>query len=116
MEKLGIKETLEVIDFGMAVSGGVFESLKNDGKITFGDMTNFTQAAMTITPAFENIGQIPAELKDLSAEELGVIQNHIVAKLPDIGEKWMVVARESLQIGISAQRIVQAFKAPAEVV
>jgi S-ribosylhomocysteine lyase LuxS involved in autoinducer biosynthesis len=109
---MDIKETLEVIDFGMSVANGVYVSLKNDGKITAADAVNFMPALMALPAALEGADKVPAELGELSDVELGQIRDHILQKLPDIGEKWIVVAKESFTIAMSAYRIFFAFQAP----
>lgn len=106
-----IKETLDVIDFGMAVADGVFASLKGDGKITMTDVGNFLPALTALPAALESADKVPAELTDLSEEEFGQIRDHIFKKLPDIGDRWVVIAKESIAIAMSAYRMIVALRA-----
>jgi len=111
-QQFGIKETTEVIDLGLALGNGVFQSLQDDGKITFGDVPKFGPALLAVAPAIEGVTQVPFELKELSDSELEQIRAHVQAKLPEIGDRWFVVATESLNIGMSAFRMYKAFQVP----
>lgn len=107
---MDIKNTLDVIDFGMAIGNGVAKSLKDDGKVTVGDLPNFMPAVMLLPATIEGISDIPAELKELNESELGQIRDHIVTQLPEVGEKWLVVATESFSIAVSVYKIYNAVK------
>lgn len=110
MEALGIKETLEVIDLGLLIGGAVTTALKDDGKITFSDVPAFGPALFAVAPALDNVQAVVPELKDLDDKELAEIKNHIESRIPDIGVKWLVVAKESLNIGVSAYKLVAALR------
>lgn len=58
----GIKETLEVIDFGLALATGIISSLSDDGKSSFADALNFGATFLALPAAFENISDLPSEL------------------------------------------------------
>ncbi len=103
-----IKETLEVIDLGLALSGAVVASLK-DGKIDSVDVPNLFPLFTVLMPAIEGIDQIPTELSDIDAVELETIKDHILAKLPSIGGEWMGFASECLKAGIAIYRTIQAY-------
>lgn len=106
---VGIKETLEVIDFGLALAGMGVNALK-DGEVTGADVQFVFPVVMTVMPAFTDISLVAAELSDLEDEELLQIRDHILRGLPTLGDKWAVVATESLKIGLSAFQIIKAFK------
>lgn len=105
----GIKETLEVIDFGIAVSELVVKSMK-DGKIGVEDVQHIFPVILAAGPAFSGIGELKDELSDLSAEELAKIRDHVLAKMPNLGDKWMITASEALKIAISVYNIIEAHK------
>ncbi len=105
----GIKETLEVIDFGLALAGAGVNAMK-DNEITGSDAQYIFPAIMTAVPAFTDITLVATELADLDDAELAQIRDHILSGLPAIGDKWAVVATESLKIGLSAYKLIQAFK------
>jgi hypothetical protein len=109
----GVNETLEVISFGMLTAKGIVDSLKSDGKLDPSDYTNFLPGLMQIPDALTGLTDIPNELKELSPEEMILIRDHILTSLPDIGEKWIVVAKESFTIGFSILNILKAIKKTA---
>jgi hypothetical protein len=105
-QKYGIKETTEVIDFGLALFSAVVESLKNDGKITFADLPNFGPAVLAVPAAIGDVQLVPAELGELSETEIEQIAAHVLARFPTVGEKWRVIAEESLALGLQAYRSI----------
>ena len=68
---IGIKETVEAIDFVIALANAIVKAY-SDKKFSFTDLVYVIQP-MTKVPAFINgIGMVPAELKDLNKEEKDV--------------------------------------------
>jgi hypothetical protein len=106
---MDIKETKEAIKFGMAVGAGVFQSLKDDGKITLADASNFFGAVLELPTAIMGANQIPAELSDLSDSELVEIRDMVLSSLPGIGDKWLQVAKGALSIAGGALTVYSAF-------
>lgn len=104
----GIKNTLEVIDLGMAISGAVVSSMK-DGKVDSADVPNLFPLFPVLMPAIEDLDQIPTELSDIDAAELETIKDHILTKLPAIGGEWMTFASECLKAGIALYRAIKAY-------
>lgn len=112
MSQYGIKETLEVIDLGLAIGYGIGKSYE-DGKFQATDIANFMPAVMEIPDALTGIGEVPNELADLSEEEVVQIKNHILNKaadIPGIEDSWMEYARGALLIGHGIMVIVNARK------
>ncbi len=108
---VGIQETKDVIILGLAIGNGVYASLADNGKIGVEDMANLLPIITALPNALEGIGEVPKEIKDLNEAELAEIKNLVLEKLPNIGDKWLVVARESMNIGLAALKIYNAFKA-----
>lgn len=106
----GIKELKEVIAFGMAVGSGAVIAINDDGKITLGDATAFTPAVIALPAALEGITEIPVEIADLDEAEFIELQTFILETLPAVGDKWLVVAKESLNIGLSVLKLYNVFK------
>lgn len=107
---VGVNQTKELLIFGLAIGNGIYSSLADDGKITLSDFPKFSESLFTVPAALEGIIEVPAELKDLDESELGELKELVLSKLPNIGEKWLVVAKESLNIGLSALKVYNAFK------
>lgn len=72
-EKYDIKNTLEVVQFGVALAKAIDEAKKNDGKIDLADIGLLFPVAPLVVPMVEGIGTIPKELGDLSEAELEVL-------------------------------------------
>lgn len=106
---VGIQETKDVLLFGMALGNAIYASVADDGHVTLGDAANFVPAISAMPDALKNISEVPKELKDLDENELAEIRELVLSKIPDIGDKWLIVARESINIGISGMRIYGAF-------
>lgn len=110
--QFGVNETLEVISFGMFVGKGVFDSLAGDNKIDVSDYTNFLPALMQVPDALTGISEIPKEMGELAPEEMILIRDHVLAALPEIGEKWVTVAKSAFTIGFEVLNILNAIKKP----
>lgn len=113
-----IKETKEVIDFGLAVGSGIAQALQDDGKITLADITKFMPAVLALPAAILDVQKVPVELKDLSQEELLEIQNHIMSQagsIPGLDEKWLQIANGAFKIGAGLLDIFTALKKPVTV-
>lgn len=104
----GIKNVLEVIDLGMAITGAVVVSLK-DGKVDAADVPNLFPVFTVLMPAIDQIETIPTELSDIDATELETIKDHVLTKLPAIGGDWMVFTSECLKAGIALYSAIKAY-------
>ena len=112
-EIVGIKETLEVLDFILDLTGGFYKSIKNDGKFTAEDIANFLPALVSLPAAIEGFSLVLPELKDLNDAEMEQIKDKVINKLGGvigIEEKWLVVAQESINIAVSGIKLFKAFK------
>ena len=108
--KFGVNQTLELISLGMLIGKGFIDSLATDKKIDLTDYLNFVPALMQIPDAFSGITEIPTEMGELSPEEMITIRDHVLAALPTIGEKWLVIANSSFAIGSEIIKILSALK------
>jgi hypothetical protein len=106
-----MKEVLEVVDFGLELAKSIHLSLADDGKITLSDIAKFGPVISTVVPALVGIGEITAELKQFKPDQLSEIKAHIEAKLPGIGDKWVVTAVSALTIASETFKIIKAFQA-----
>ena len=106
------KDAVEVLDLGLSLGRDIHESLADDGKITFGDALKFTDSLQAVVPAVEGIENVPSQFSSMMADSEALVElsAHVLAKLPNIGEKWKTVAVESFNIGLSVLKIVEAFK------
>ena len=111
-EAVGIKGTTEVVD-AILTGVSVFQQAKADGKIDLSDLGLLLQLIPAIGPVAQDIGGVPAELKDLSAEEAQALVAHIMAKLNIADAHALAVATESLKFAAQGWSLYQAIKAPA---
>lgn len=74
------KELLEVIKMAEIIGVGVAK-IASDGKINMQDLPvamDLLSKAQEITEGFKGLGAIPAEIKDLSVEELRDVVKNII--------------------------------------
>lgn len=64
MGKLSAKETTEMLIALGTVTTSIKESLDDDGKITIGDSTKFTDDILPLITGIKGANQIPSEFKD----------------------------------------------------
>jgi hypothetical protein len=81
-EQRGIKESLELLDGvkALLVDG---KKIMADGKVSFADLPvlfDLMQQAGILTAAFQGLNDVPAEVKDLTAEEA----NQLLAKVLEV--------------------------------
>lgn len=79
MDKVGIKESKEVLDFVLALGNAAGVSL-SDGKIGLEDLSNFFGALTVAGPAFEGIQDVVKEFKDLDKEEAAELVTYVKEK------------------------------------
>lgn len=113
MEKYGIKETKEVIDFGFALGAGIVAA-KADGKIDLGDLPLVLPIFVSAAPALADISMVPKELADISAEEAEELVAYVAAKIPSITDrpKILKIVSCSLKFGLAAIALVVAIREP----
>lgn len=88
----GVEETLDGVKFLTAVGIAVAASLKDDGKITGGDLLNFLEPVKELPGFIIGIDMIPAELKDtITDEEMNQIIAVIKEELPDGATQEMII-------------------------
>lgn len=91
-QQFSTKETKEVLAFAFKFAG-VIKSANADGKIDFNDMGLFFTIIPSLGPAFENISNVPKELKELSPGEVAELENLIVTEVGVLVSKEKVIAQ-----------------------
>jgi len=110
---LGIKESLEVENFLLAVGQAVAKSYE-DKKLEVSDVLNFVGPLMILQPAIEGAGGIPAELKDLDAVEGMQLVDNAISKLPGLSVKVADAVKAGLEMVLSASKFYSKIKALKE--
>jgi hypothetical protein len=105
--ELGIKNSKEVLRFAFALGNAVKQAKANDGKIDIMDLPLLMQVIPLMGPAFEDINQVPKELKDLSVEEGKELQDMIVSEFGALIQKEKLV--EQINLGFKAMLSVYEF-------
>lgn len=114
-QKLPIKDVVELIQLGAAVSVAVENAKKDDGKIDLRDLPHLLPVIPFIGPAVENVDQVLKQLGDVDDEEFAKLSGEL-AKISIIGSKPEVLAVVSavlsaLKANYEAYKAIQALKA-----
>lgn len=102
-----LKELLTLVLDGVAV--GV--DAAKDGKIDFADVPLVFRLIPDLGPAFSNVGQVPAELADLTQEEAADVVAFVMSKLALDDAKARAVIVAALKTLASGYELVQALRA-----
>jgi len=105
----GIKETKDIVELMLSVTGGFAQSLKDDGKLTLMDIQHFSNALFMLPDAFSGITNVPLELGELDQSELEELRELVISKMPDVGDKWESVAVHSILAAWNIYEVVKAF-------
>jgi len=108
MEKKGIENTKEVLVLGFT-AGGVLKSAMADGKIGLEDLGLLMQLIPVAGPAFEDIGEVVSEFKDLDEEEAKELLSFAAEKLTGVFTEAEMVEKinASLQVGLAIANLVK---------
>lgn len=105
--EVGTKELTEAVDL-LLDTGLALKSALADGKVGLEDAVLLMRLVPKVGPALEGIGKIPAELKDLSAEEAEALAAHVMAKLTVENKKARDLIEASLKLAVAAVSLVRA--------
>lgn len=108
----GIENTLDIIDLGIALARGCMGAFE-DKEFSLSDLFEAGPAILALPAAIEGVTDVPAELQDLSAAEIEQIRDHVLAAVPEVGERWLVVAREAISVIRSVALIYRSLKGTA---
>lgn len=104
-----LKEAVALVLAGAKVVGAA----RADGAINVADAGLLLNLIPVMGPAIEDIGQVPAELADLSAEEAAELCTFIMASQAVESEKAKALIQGAFRVLAGAVQIIGAFKAPA---
>jgi len=100
--KLGVENIIQAVKFLASLSEAVKTSLKDDGKITIGDITNFIKPLMNIVPFISCVTKIPAEFLDSITDEE---KDLIIANLKEAGIQEKAVI-EGIELVINLKNYI----------
>lgn len=108
----GIQNTKELIQMGAATAKIIKQAKENDGAYSAMDLPLLINLFPTMGPALDDIASVPAELKDLDADELKELLQFGAAH---IGEAYsdspaLIAKVEAvLGVGLAIAKAVKAF-------
>jgi hypothetical protein len=108
-KKHGIKETKELVKFGISVGESIDLSLA-DGKIGLDDAMNFYNAVLSAGDAFKDISKVPAELGDLDQEERDELLAFVEAEFDIANDKLEAVIEEALKTALQVYKLVETVR------
>jgi hypothetical protein len=109
MEKVGIENLKEAVVF-LALLGNAVDKSTKDG-LSWEDAGLFVQPLMAAPKAFENIGQVSDELKDLDGAELQEVMALIGSTLSLEDKDLDAVTKKALATIVDIYGLVQEIKA-----
>ena len=101
-EKKGIKNVKELMILGLQL-GVVGKLAMEDGKLSVGDLGLVVQVFPHVVPAFKDLGEVPAELADLDADESTELLVEAARQLPYItdNKRLMNIVVKSIKVALS---------------
>lgn len=113
--EIGIEETLDAVDFAISFANSVVLAYE-DGQLSISDFGYAMAPFMKIPAVISGINAIPAELANLSAEELNQIIEKVQSELEvdDVKAKKIVI--QALNLAYSIYGLVKILKDDAKVV
>jgi len=113
-EQKGTKELVEVVDFAMGLAKlGV--DIGADKKVDMSDLglalQRIPELAGVAVMAFQGIGEVPMELKDMSEEEAAKLVAHVMGKLAVEEPKARAIVEASLKASYAGYALVKAIVA-----
>ena len=109
MEKFGIKELSEAVVFGIQAAESVGAALA-DG-IDMSDLVTLLPVVMSAPSALAGITEIPAELSDISEEEIAAIVELVNANLGSVdNEKAKAVGLKAVQLSLIIAQLIVLIK------
>jgi hypothetical protein len=104
------KNTKEMLKFVIGLAESM-EKAMADGKMSFDDVGYLVTALMDAGPAFGEINQIPAEVRDLTTTEAQDVRNYVASELDLTNDKVEGVVEAGLDVCVQLTRLIAALRA-----
>lgn len=105
---LGIQETKEVLAFGFAL-GDAFAGALQDGDIDFADIVEFIPVLQKLGDAVSGLGNVPAELGDLSEVEYQELVDYVKEEFDLPNDKIEEYIEKGFAAGLKLVQFIAAF-------
>lgn len=89
---------------------GVAADASKAGTISINDLPLLMRLIPDLGPALSNIGEIPAEVSALQAEDASALVQHVMAKLNIADAKALAVVDAALKMAVSSFALFKAIK------
>jgi len=106
---MGIQQLKDAVLTICKFTNAIVESVADDGKITLGDFPKFINPVISLPAAIIGIGEVPAELDDLTEEERAELIQFVQDEL-QLGDKAELVATKALNILYELKSIINLLK------
>ena len=106
----GVKELKDVVKFVCVLASGVAEAAA-DGKPTLGDVAHVMPVLYALPAAAEGLDEVPAELKDLSGDELAELSETVKEALELPSEKVEEAVEEIVDCALKLYSVIAKLKA-----
>lgn len=106
---IGTEELHEVIDFGVAFGNALIKTFE-DGKITIGDIPQFVSPMFKLPSAINGLDKVPAEINDLTEQELQAEIDFIMQTLDVDNEHARNIIVAAINAVYSNYLLVKAIK------
>ena len=111
--EIGITETLDAVDFAVSFANSIVLAYE-DGALNLSDFQYAMGPFMKIPSVLSGMSLIPAELSNLSQEELDQIIAKVQAELEVDSEKAKEIVVKALKLAYAIYELVKVFQASSE--
>lgn len=108
-EAYGLKETKELVSFGISVGHAIDLSLE-DGKIGLDDAIHFYKAVLAAGDAFKDVKMVPKELGDMDAAERSELLSYVQENFDVSNDKLEAVVEGALGLALQVYNFVELIK------
>lgn len=105
----GIKETKEVVKFGLSIGHGIDKSMA-DGELGFADVVHFYDAMQSAGAAFKDISKVPGELADLDGSERTELLTYFEGELDLRGDELEATIEAALATALNIYSLVERIR------
>ena len=106
----GVEELTDVVKFAIDLANGLIYAYA-DGKLTIADLSHLLSPMMSLPAALTGVGNVGAEIKDLTEEEVGELLEMIKEDLQVTDEKAKAIIAVSIKLIMAIYELVNTVKA-----
>lgn len=103
-EQRDLKETKELLSFVFALVYATSKSLQ-DGKFEYREALNYVGAVRKLPSAVKGIEQVPAEIRDLTPEEVDELKAFIVEEFDIVNDELEANIEEMLDLAADFAKV-----------